>query len=160
MQDIAGCRLVVANRVEQDMIVFEMVDYLPGTLVHDRREAPRHGYRAVHVLSTFEHHPVEVQVRTILQHTWAEASERLSDVIDPAIKYGGGPSPHRDFLQNMATNIALWEEGEVALWELAAEQGRLMPASELPMKEHRERVHAILLQALRDYSNIDTVDEQ
>ena len=26
----------------------------------------------------------------MLQHLWAEFSEKLSDVIDPSIKYGGG----------------------------------------------------------------------
>lgn len=33
---------------------------------------------------------IEIQVRTLLQHQWAELSEKLSDVVDSAIKYGGG----------------------------------------------------------------------
>jgi len=34
--------------------------------------------------------PIEIQVRTALQQEWAELSERLSDVVDREIKYGGG----------------------------------------------------------------------
>jgi len=34
--------------------------------------------------------PIEIQVRTILQDGWAELSEKLSDIVDRAIKYGGG----------------------------------------------------------------------
>jgi ppGpp synthetase/RelA/SpoT-type nucleotidyltranferase len=35
---------------------------------------------------------VEIQVRILMQHWWAELSEKLSDTIDPEIKYGGGPT--------------------------------------------------------------------
>jgi ppGpp synthetase/RelA/SpoT-type nucleotidyltranferase len=41
---------------------------------------------------------VEIQVRTHLQHLWAELSEKASDVMDPAIKYGGGPETWRKIL--------------------------------------------------------------
>ena len=33
---------------------------------------------------------IEIQVRTALQDAWAQSSEKLSDVLDRAIKYGGG----------------------------------------------------------------------
>jgi ppGpp synthetase/RelA/SpoT-type nucleotidyltranferase len=33
---------------------------------------------------------VEIQVRTAPQQAWAELSEKLSDVVDRALKYGGG----------------------------------------------------------------------
>jgi len=58
------------------------------TLV-DRREHPSHGYRVVHVIVDSAGRLVEIQVRTSLQHLWAELSEKLSDVVDSAIKYGG-----------------------------------------------------------------------
>jgi ppGpp synthetase/RelA/SpoT-type nucleotidyltranferase len=32
---------------------------------------------------------LEIQIRTALQHAWAEMPEKFSDVIDPSIKYGG-----------------------------------------------------------------------
>ena len=61
------------------------------TSVVDRREQPSHGYRAVHVLVQEAGKIVEIQVRTSLQQLWAELSEKASDVLDPAIKYGRGP---------------------------------------------------------------------
>ena len=33
---------------------------------------------------------VEIQVRTKLQHRWAEVSEKGADLLDRAVKYGGG----------------------------------------------------------------------
>jgi Region found in RelA / SpoT proteins len=62
----------------------------PTTKVIDRRAVPSHGYRAVHVVVNVEGRPIEVQVRTSLQHLWAELSEKVSDIINPAIKYGSG----------------------------------------------------------------------
>ena len=35
--------------------------------------------------------PVEIQVRTQLQHVWAELSEKLADRYGMDVKYGGGP---------------------------------------------------------------------
>lgn len=52
--------------------------------------SPSHGYRAVHVIVDREPVTVEIQIRTALQHLWAELSERLADVVDSSIKYGGG----------------------------------------------------------------------
>lgn len=59
-------------------------------IVVDRREHPSHGYRAVHVIVDRRGKLIEVQVRTSLQHAWAELSEKLSDEVDSAIKYGSG----------------------------------------------------------------------
>jgi hypothetical protein len=44
--------------------------------------------------------PVEVQVRTILEDAWANASESLANSVDPDIKYGGGPPGAREILDN------------------------------------------------------------
>jgi len=90
MQDIAGCRLVVQDIVKQDRVVGQLTAALPGAVVVDRRKEPSHGYRAVHIIATAQGKPVEIQVRTELQHLWAQLSEKLSDAFDPAIKYGGG----------------------------------------------------------------------
>lgn len=95
IQDIAGCRVVVADVVEQERFVASLMEVFPDALVVDRREAPSHGYRAVHVIPKVVGKAVEIQLRTPLQHDWAELSEKASDILDPMIKYGGGPDEWR-----------------------------------------------------------------
>src|SRR5438132_7745190 len=87
VQDIAGCRLV-----EQNGTVTLLQKLFQGVTVVDRRKNPSHGYRALHLIVRHEGKLVEIQVRTSLQHPWAELCEKEADVFDPLIKYGGGDS--------------------------------------------------------------------
>jgi ppGpp synthetase/RelA/SpoT-type nucleotidyltranferase len=90
MQDIAGCRLVVNDVLVQDRVVERIGGKLAKAVLVDRRKDPSYGYRAVHIIATARNRPIEIQVRTELQHLWAQLSERLSDAHGSAIKYGGG----------------------------------------------------------------------
>jgi hypothetical protein len=82
----------------------------------DRRMNSSHGYRAVHVIVMTQGVSVEIQVRTALQDLWAELSERLSDVVDSSIKYGGGDPEDRQWLLLISDSIAGWEELETRLY--------------------------------------------
>ncbi len=57
----------------------------------DRREKPSHGYRAVHVVVYEDFAPMEIQVRTRLQDTLAQISEKLGDIWGRGLRYGEGP---------------------------------------------------------------------
>src|SRR6267378_4026262 len=87
MQDIAGCRLIVEDMASQDEVITRLKGLFDKFRIDDRRERPSHGYRAVHVIVDSGGKLVEIQVRTRLQQGWAEFSEKLSDVVDRAIKY-------------------------------------------------------------------------
>lgn len=114
MQDIAGCRLVVKDVRAQNEVVEQLREALPEALVVDRRAKPSHGYRAVHAIATAHGKPIEIQVRTELQHLWAQLSEKLSDVIDPAIKYGGGGPETRRRLDVFSRLIGTVEAAELS----------------------------------------------
>lgn len=119
IQDIAGCRLTVQDIATQDKVVQSLANIFEQTTVVDRRERPSHGYRAVHVIVNCQGKVIEVQVRTSLQHTWAELSEKLSDV-EPSIKYGGGNETARTFLIDTSSGIAEWEGFETELSDMQA----------------------------------------
>jgi ppGpp synthetase/RelA/SpoT-type nucleotidyltranferase len=112
MQDIAGCRVVVSDAVSQDEVIGRLAKTFEETSVIDRRKNPSHGYRAVHVVVRKDAIAVEVQVRTELQHIWAQLSEKLSDTIDPSIKYGGGSDLLKSKLARLSENV-----GKVELLE-------------------------------------------
>jgi len=80
----------VPEIADQERLIASLVKIFPESTVVDRRKKPSHGYRAVHLIVSVSEKAVEIQVRTALQQGWAELSEKLSDLFDPAIKYGGG----------------------------------------------------------------------
>jgi ppGpp synthetase/RelA/SpoT-type nucleotidyltranferase len=85
-------RIVVhGTRVDQDEVVARIGAELPDDdrppKLIDRRADPRSGYRAVHLEVRREGIPIEVQVRTNLQHRWAELFERAADRLGRGLRY-------------------------------------------------------------------------
>jgi putative GTP pyrophosphokinase len=132
LQDIAGCRIVVEDPAAQDSVVAALKFEFPDCKVIDRRDKPSHGYRAVHVIVRSHDKAVEVQVRTFLQHLWAEVSEKLADRYGIDVKYGGGPDLISSLLirvsglipkveaQRRASNYhELYGDIESLLWDIA-----------------------------------------
>jgi putative GTP pyrophosphokinase len=185
MQDIAGCRVVVGNVIEQEQFVASLMTDFPGACVIDRRDNPSHGYRAVHVIADISGKPIEIQVRTSLQHLWAEVSEKSSDVLDPTIKYGGGSESWRSYLTKSSASVASYEDfekkhsvaealGEVAdaahekfKKSVAALNDRNMPEDKLQelrgklekstrQKERREQEDQEMLRELARLRNVNT----
>ncbi len=94
IQDLAGVRVVAdMNLVEQDQMVAKVIEVFghDQTAIHDLRNEPHSGYRAVHVWLRLEGGRAEVQVRTALQSSWANAYEALADLAGRDIRYGGDP---------------------------------------------------------------------
>ena len=84
VQDIAGCRIIVNDLIDQDKVVGRISELFAdqGTVkAIDRRLKPSHGYRAVHLVVRLEGLPVAIQVRTMrkqfdLQEKQLRAHER------------------------------------------------------------------------------------
>ncbi len=97
MQDIAGCRLTVPTMAD----LRTAVDWLREHLTIERqkdytRKGQKGGYRAVHlIVLTDSGRFAEIQIRTEVQHAWANLSEQLAYSIDRLIKAGGGPTDVR-----------------------------------------------------------------
>ena len=72
VQDIAGCRIIVNDILEQERVVNVLRSLFPQVSVVDRRDKSSYGYRAMHVIVNIADKLVEIQVRTSLQHEWAE----------------------------------------------------------------------------------------
>ena len=121
IQDIAGCRLIVPDIRNQESVVQSLSGLFEHYTVIDRRQRPSHGYRAVHVVVNYGGKLIEIQVRTSMQHLWAELSEKLSDVKDPAIKYGGGDETSRELLRMTSEMVAISELAEAQVTSLMAE---------------------------------------
>jgi len=145
MQDIAGCRLVVSEIANQERVVTSLTKLFPQAPVVDRRARPSHGYRAVHVIVILGNKPVEIQVRTALQHVWAELSEKLADVVDPAIKYGGGSEATAKVLLEASTTIAQHETQEIALAKLESQVSAMLLEERLE-KEKEEGLISLRLE--------------
>jgi ppGpp synthetase/RelA/SpoT-type nucleotidyltranferase len=95
MQDIAGCRIVVRSRIEQDQVTQALQQLFPEGRVTDRRQKPSYGYRAVHLIVRTQGRSAEIQVRTVLQDRWANVVERMSDQTGVDFKHGAdSPQEH------------------------------------------------------------------
>jgi ppGpp synthetase/RelA/SpoT-type nucleotidyltranferase len=154
VQDIAGCRLVVADVSEQERVVASLRALFPRSAVIDRRANPSYGYRAVHIIVHILGKLVEIQVRSSLQHLWAELSEKLSDVFDTRIKYGGGADWVRKGLSTTSKGIRTHEELETNTWVLerefaAALQADVVAKKKTPATQHIQELRAKLAPILR-----------
>ncbi|HEX8457272.1 MAG TPA: hypothetical protein VF656_08245 [Pyrinomonadaceae bacterium] len=156
IQDIAGCRLTVADIAEQDSVVQSLTDLFEKTDIDDRRERPSHGYRAVHVIVNSLDKMIEIQVRTSLQHLWAELSEKFSDIVDSAIKYGGGNEKARTILTRTSEAVIDEELLETKLIQAKRQlslENRFTPADKqeiVEIEEAQGAVKRLILAILRD----------
>lgn len=146
MPDLAGARVVVGDRDEQDQVVSRLVPALAGAgrppEVDDRRG--RRGDPGVTLTARIGGLPVEIQVRTELQDLWAQVTERLSDAWGRAVRLGGDPvEPDRPVpglrdasrrevvgrLMRLAEEIGVVEELRQGVGRVAAVVGSRFPGA-------------------------------
>ena len=110
IQDIAGLRVWLSDRYSQNVLTERVQSVFPNAKVIDRRKAPTHSYRAVHLIVNALDRPVEIQLRTEMQHAWAHLSERLADSLGHDLKYGGGDQQLRNKLKELSDRIDTLEQ--------------------------------------------------
>ena len=114
IEDIAGCRVVLPTIGEKQRLAELVTQEWSVVRTRDYQARPRDGYRALHLVVRAHGRPVEVQLRTELEDRWANTAEALADVVDPDIKYGGGPALVRDVLGRASEMFAVFD-GAIAL---------------------------------------------
>lgn len=153
IHDIAGCRTLVADVVEQDRVLVALRNIFPAADVDDRRERSSHGYRAVHVIPNVNGKRIEIQVRSALQHLWAELSEKLSDQLGTEIKYGQGPAEALELLTGYSGIIASHEDNErqTSMWPQGDEQ---IEELRLRFTQVRSQIRSYLERAISEIERI------
>ena len=99
--DLAGCRIIVSGRVEQQAAVTRLQAIYDVQQVDDKGDSPKFGYRAVYLDIRYRGQLMEIQVQTRNQHLWQMVSE-LAAGYDIFIKYGGGRQEVSRALQDLS----------------------------------------------------------
>ncbi len=117
MHDIGGCRAVVASEDE----ILDIATHLRRrwSVVRDydytASPKPHSGYRAFHLVVEKDGYLIEVQLRTHVQHRWAELIE-VVDRRNPGIDLKGGSAPAElvEYYRLGSELLAAEERGELA----------------------------------------------
>ncbi len=115
MHDIAGCRAVVPSQRAADAVL-ERLRAQPGWDLLDRTwdyvATPKpDGYRAKHVVVRKDGALIEIQLRTTIQHAWAELVERLDRTYGLQLKAGRADDAVSEALAEAAALFAEHEAG-------------------------------------------------
>lgn len=115
MHDIAGCRAVVGTEDEVRAIAKHLARRWDIVRDYDYMERPKpvSGYRAFHLVVRKEGFLVEVQLRTVSQHAWAEvieSTDRRVPSID--LKSGRAPAEVLEYYRLGAELLAHSERGD------------------------------------------------
>lgn len=115
MEDMGGCRVVlpdldavrrVAQRIEASGRIVWCNDY--------NAEPQPTGYRAFHIVSRYDSHLIEIQLRTPRQQSWAEHVEDLDGMLGTTLKDGGGPEQLKKYLGLASAVYAVEDDGREA----------------------------------------------
>jgi ppGpp synthetase/RelA/SpoT-type nucleotidyltranferase len=93
MEDIGGCRAVVTDRPQLALLRARIEHKWKKSIqrTRDYIVSPRPtGYRAVHIIVERHGVPIEIQLRTRLQHRWAMVVEHYEALTRQPLKDGRG----------------------------------------------------------------------
>lgn len=108
MQDIGGCRVVVSTnkKVLKLAKLLRQKEYI--SIRNDYVKTPKlNGYRSVHLIGKYlgdgDHKfPIEIQIRSFLQHVWATGVEMIDICTNQSIKSGLGLEDWNEFFKKLA----------------------------------------------------------
>ncbi len=131
MQDIGGCRAVLADLGEVDRVHARLRKTGRIRRVRDYITEPAEsGYRSLHAIVEYDGRLIEVQLRTQLQHQWAVTVEQLGTRLHHDIKSGEGPPEVHDLLKCISGAMSIEERGESVDAQTQENLRRLRTAAE------------------------------
>lgn len=115
MQDIGGCRAIVANEKRVRKLVRELKKKKDFRIKDYITKPKEDGYRSIHLVSDFSNghegvRPIEIQVRTAAQHAWATAVEIIDLFTGEAIKANRGSAEWQQFFRCASDQLAFIED--------------------------------------------------
>ncbi len=106
MQDVGGLRAIFETNDDIDEAVRLIKDkakrkYVVIKKLADYRENGRQesGYRALHMIFERNGYSIEMQLRSLVQHAWAEEVERASIICKSPLKEGEGPMGVKEYFK-------------------------------------------------------------
>lgn len=115
MHDIGGCRAVLPDQAAVDDVIERLRsqrrwDLLPRTWDYVNDPKPD-GYRAKHLVRRKDGVLIEIQLRTEVQHVWAELVERMDRNLGTKLKSGRADPAVRALLARGAEALSAFELG-------------------------------------------------
>ncbi len=114
MGDIGGCRVLLSDGHEVERIFRHLRCQwsVPDNRIKDYITRPQDtGYLGVHLYTYRDERQIEVQLRTLGQHDWAQNVERIALVTGWPLKDGEGPETVLQFYRLAGEIIAAQEVG-------------------------------------------------
>ncbi len=116
MQDIGGCRAVVADEADLRLVLRHLRKSNAWNLIGDGKDyiaSPKpDGYRAFHLVVEKEGRAIEIQLRTQANHDWAELVESVDRRHGLGLKVGRASADVQEYFRLGADMIAAREAGE------------------------------------------------
>jgi len=107
--DLIGIRIITSSLKEQEQILNLIVSIFKPYQFRDYRKREE-GYRCVHIYVSEGRLRAEIQVRTLIQHLWADESEYFGE----QVKRGGGPLDVQAYLIDLSKRLINFELSGVA----------------------------------------------
>lgn len=116
MHDIGGCRGVLPSQSAVDHLIARLRRrWQLRDKIWDYVESPKSdGYRAKHVVAIKEGFLIEVQLRTVAQHDWAELVERFDRTHQLELKVGRAGAEVGELFAEISELIRLQEAGDLS----------------------------------------------